>query len=205
MKNKYFLLFAVGLLSLTACADGYKKCKTVKVGSETYSSSEVIKYHVAKYQIIGTNPGLRNIFDDGSGSQASSFFAFFRFGENVKKADEPKFANEAKITVVTSSDSEVEGKAQLVAEVGYYKSYESVYYSAQKKSVKYVKASYEIISKGALHDQLQGKYAYQALYDQNNPTYFYEYEYYTSMYVFKTDVVTTYIDTGTEVVSYTLE
>ena len=107
MNCKPILFVTLCAFALVSCSDGYKKCKTVSIGSATYSSSDVMKYHVAKYQIIGTNPGLRNLFDDGSESGALSFFCFFEFGEKVKKDSEPKFSKEANITVVTSSGNEV--------------------------------------------------------------------------------------------------
>ena len=188
---KRFIFLPLVAFVLLACdTNDYKRCNYVRIaGGASYENSEPIIYKFARYKFSGELGESYQNYNLGG----NEVIVRMSYQSNAK--EKPAFANSA-----TFEDSST--KFILVKELGSLKSYNNVYYSLSKRSVKYHVAQYVSNKISKENKKLINDYYSMTGYISaggkmyiNNPNYYYNDPQIKS----KDDVVYTDVGSGASV------
>ena len=185
MNNvKITLLGLIAGLAMTACAgDGYTEYETVLVDQHPYESTLVTHELVAKYK-------SEYIFDISTqNANKDGYFYSYFFVSYSAIMEEPAFPKTAYYISGYYEGGNVE--LRLVDIIGKYESYNKVFLSKDRKTLKVTNAEFNPIS-APKDKEIQGKTAGRLSLDDNDKIYFI-FENYISG-TFLTSVKSTYIN-----------
>ena len=148
---KAVLLGLIAGLAMTACSDdGYIECSAVVLNESRTITSSHVHALVAKYR-SNVSFDLSTKKSDENGYYYSYFFVMYD-----KKMEEPEFPKTAKYYYEISAYNKTNVNVKFVSLIGKYESYDKVFLSKDKKTLKITVASFNPIS--APNDkEVQGK------------------------------------------------
>lgn len=152
MKNyKIVLLGLIAGLAMTGCAnDGYVECSTVVLDETRTITSSYVHVLVAKYK-SHENFDLSTQKSDENGFFYSYFFVMYN-----KKMEEPEFPETARYDYEVAIYNKTIIHLRFVSLIGKYESYDKVFLSKDKKTLKITVANFNPLSAPG-DDEVQGK------------------------------------------------
>lgn len=186
--KKIIFTTIVGLLSLTACGDGYVKYETIYVDGDEYRSEISAVIYTARYEVEET---LSHHTSYTLNNKLYIFFYDYMYSND-------DFSLPESVTIIDAVNKSKRVTAKLSSKTNKYINYQYVYYSQSKRSLK-IEEGQHVPDKAPNNKDMQEK----TLYLLTGSEYHYSsYTNPTNVLVLDQKEQTTYVDLGNSTIAY---